>query len=124
MNKEQVMNIQTLTDEQKERLESYFQMQSNLHKPLEINKNSEQEIIVFADNLITKYNKRKAYEAKKTAKDNAIKQRNKEIIETAEKALQYISKDEVIEAIEKAYKTKHNQQIQDKIRELQAKLMQ
>jgi hypothetical protein len=124
MNKEQVMNIQTLTDEQKKRLESYFQMQSNLHRPLEINSNSESEVIKFADNLIKNYTKRKAYAAKKAAKDNAIKQRNKEIIETAEKALNYISKDEVIEAIEKAYKTKHNQEIEQQIRELQAKLMQ
>ena len=124
MTKEQVMNIQTLTDEQKQRLESYFQMQSNLHRPLEINSNSESEVIKFADNLIKNYTKRKAYAAKKAAKDNAIKQRNKEIIETAEKALKYISKDEVIEAIEKAYKTKHNQEIEQQIRELQAKLMQ
>lgn len=124
MNKEQVMNIQTLTDEQKKRLESYFQMQSNLHRPLEINSNSEQEVIKFADNLIKNYTKRKAYQAAKAEKENAIKQRNKEIIETAEKALHYISKDEVIEAIEKAYKTKHNQEIEQQIRELQAKLMQ
>ena len=124
MNKEQVMNIQTLTSEQKERLESYFQMHSNLHKPLEINSNSEQEVIKFADNLIKNYTKRKAYQAAKAEKENAIKQRNKEIIETAEKALQYISKDEVISAIEKAYKTKHNQEIEQQIRELQAKLMQ
>ena len=124
MDKEQVMNIQTLTSEQKERLESYFQMQSNLHKAQEINANTEQEVIAFADSLIKKYNKRKEREQKAKEKKALFNASIKEILETAEKALHYISKDEVIEAIEKAYKTKHNQEIEQQIRELQAKLMQ
>lgn len=124
MNKEQAMNIQTLNAEQKERLERYFQMQSNLKKPQVINANSEQEVIAFADDLIVKYTKRKEREQKAKEKKALINASNKQILETAEKALQYITKEELIEAMEKAYKTKHNQQIQDKIRELQAKLMQ
>ena len=123
MNKEQVMNNQTLTDEQKERLESYFTMQKNLHKPQVIAANTEEEVIAFADSLIKKYNKRKEREQKAKEKKALSNASNKEIMEVVTTARQYISDEEIKQAIESAYKEKYNNKLQQQIAELQAKLL-
>ena len=123
MNKEQVMNNQTLTDEQKERLESYFTMQKNLHKPQVIAANTEEEVIAFADSLIKKYNKRKEREQKAKENKALSNASDKAIMKVIAAARQYISDEEIKQAIESAYKEKYNNKLQQQIAELQDKLL-
>lgn len=63
--KEEVLAIGTLSAQQRQRAEAFFQAAERFKKPLQINANTNDEVKKFLDDLQKKYEKRKAAEVKR-----------------------------------------------------------
>lgn len=122
--KEQVLAIGTLTAQQRKRAEDFFKAAERFKKPQEINANSTEEVKRFLDDLQTKYDKRKAAEAKKKAKMAAQAEETKAVLDLIAEAKKYeFTTEDVISAVKEIIKERKNAAIQAQIAALQAQLL-
>lgn len=122
--KEQVLAIGTLTAQQRKRAEDFFKAAERFGKPQQINANTNDEVKKFLDELIVKYDKRKAAEAKKKAKKAAQAEETKAVLDLIAEAKKYeFTTEDVISAVKEIIKERRNAAIQAQIEALQAQLL-
>lgn len=122
--KEQVLAIGTLSAQQRQRAEAFFQAAERFKKPLQINANTNDEVKKFLDDLQKKYDKRKAAEAKKKEKQAAKNEETKAVLDLIAEAKKYeFTTEDVISAVKDIIKERKNAAIQAQIKALQAQLL-
>lgn len=122
--KEQVLAIGTLSAQQRQRAEAFFQAAERFKKPLQINANTNDEVKKFLDDLQKKYEKRKAAEAKKKEKQAAKDEETKAVLDLIAEAKKYeFTTEDVISAVKDIIKERKNAAIQAQIAALQAQLL-
>ena len=122
MNKEEVLAIRGLTNEQREQAERYFKTMKATNKPQVIDGNATQVKEILSQQ-IERYKKRKEKQREKKEKLEQAKERDNVIFEVINTARKYIEDDEIIEAITNAYKEKYNQKIEEQIQALREKMI-
>ena len=122
--KEQVLAIGTLSFQQRQTAEAFFQAAERFKKPLQINANTNDEVKKFLDDLQKKYDKRKAAEAKKKEKQAAKNEETKAVLDLIAEAKKYkFTTEDVISAVKDIIKERKNAAIQAQIEALQAQLL-
>ncbi len=122
--KEQVLAIGTLSAQQRQRAEAFFQAAERFKKPLQINANTNDEVKKFLDDLQKKYDKRKEAEAKKKEKQAAKNEETKAVLDLIAEAKKYeFTTEDVISAVKDIIKERKNAAIQAQIEALQAQLI-
>ena len=122
--KEQVLAIGTLSFQQRQRAEAFFQAAERFKKPLQINANTNDEVKKFLDDLQKKYDKRKAAEAKKKEKQAVKNKETKAVLDLIAEAKKYeFTTEDVISAVKDIIKERKKAAIQAQIEALQAQLL-
>jgi len=122
--KEEVLAIGTLSAQQRQRAEAFFQAAERFKKPLQINANTNDEVKKFLDDLQKKYEKRKAAETKKKEKQAAKDEETKAVLDLIAEAKKYeFTTEDVISAVKDIIKERKNAAIQAQIAALQAQLL-
>lgn len=122
--KEEVLAIGTLSAQQRQRAEAFFQAAERFKKPLQINANTNDEVKKFLDDLQKKYEKRKAAEVKKKEKQAAKDEETKAVLDLIAEAKKYeFTTEDVISAVKDIIKERKNAAIQAQIAALQAQLL-
>lgn len=122
MNKEEVLAIRGLTNEQREQAERYFKTMKATNKPQVIEGNATR-VKEILNKQIERYNKRKEKQREKQQKLEQAKQRDNVIFEVINTARKYIEDNEIIEAITNVYKEKYNQKIEEQIEALRNQMI-
>lgn len=122
MNKEEVLAIRGLSDEQRKQAERYFKTMEATRKPQVIEGNVTQ-VKEILNQQIERYKKRKEKQREKEEKETQAKERDNVILEVVNTARKYIEDDEIINAITNAYKEKHNRNIEEQIERLREKMI-
>ena len=122
--KEQVLSMKNLTAAQKERATLYFEAQERFHKPLTMPCNNEKEVLEYIAGLQTRYEKRKAAEARRRDRIAQQKAAFRRIATTVNEAGKYgFTVDDIINIINDSIREKKNAKILAQIEELKAKLI-
>lgn len=120
---EQVLAVRGLVDAQKERAIDWFKAQQRFGKEQLMPVNNDSETKAFLTKLVDNYNKRKMRDGKKKAEKAAEEAENQEIYLAIEDAKKFgFTVDNIVEAIKATIKEKKNEQLRQKIAELQAQL--
>ena len=122
MNKEEVLAIRGLTNEQREQAERYFKTMKAINKPQVIEGNVTQVKEILSQQ-IERYKKRKEKQREKKEKLEQAKERDNVIFEVINTARKYIEDDEIINAITNAYREKFNRNIEEQIEALREKMI-
>ncbi len=122
--KEQVLAVVGLTARQRERAEAFFQAQERFHKPLTMDVNTAQEVKEKLNAMIEAYDKRKAAEARSKERKEAKKAEYDSLVELVKDATNYgFTFEDVVQGIRNMIKERKNEEINAKIAELQAQLI-
>lgn len=122
MNKEEVLAIRTLSDEQRKQAERYFKTMEATRKRQVIEGNVTQ-VKEILNQQIERYKKRKEKQREKEEKETQAKKRDNAILEVVNTARKYIEDDEIINAITNAYREKFNRSIEEQIEKLREKMI-
>lgn len=122
MNKEEVLAIRGLSQEQKEQAERYFKTMKATNKPQVIEGNATR-VKEILNKQIERYNKRKEKQREKQQKLEQAKECDNAILEVVNTARKYIEDDEIINAITNAYREKYNRKIEEQIEALREKMI-
>jgi len=119
----QVLAVKGLVDAQKERANDWFKAQQRFGKELLMPVNTDAETMEFLNKLVDNYNKRKMRDDKKKAAKAAKATENAAIFEAIEDAKKFgFTVDNIVSAIKATIKEKKNEQLRQKIAELEAQL--
>jgi len=119
----QVLAVKGLVDAQKERANDWFKAQQRFGKELLMPVNTDAETMEFLNKLVDNYNKRKMRDDKKKAAKAAKATENAAIFEAIEDAKKFgFTVDNIVSAIKATIKEKKNEQLCQKIAELEAQL--
>lgn len=122
MNKEEVLAIRGLTNEQREQAERYFKTMDATKKAQVIEGNATQ-VKEILNQQLERYKKRKEKQREKEEKETQAKERDNAILEVVNTARKYIEDDEIINAITNAYREKYNRSIEEQIERLREKMI-
>lgn len=122
MNKEEVLAIRGLSQEQKEQAERYFKTMDATKKPQVIEGNATQ-VKEILNQQLERYKKRKEKQREKKEKLEQAKEHDNAILEVINTARKYIEDDEIINAITNAYREKFNRSIEEQIEKLKEKMI-
>ena len=122
--KEQVLAIGTLSTNQRQRAEAFFQAAERFGKPQQIDANSNEEVKRFLDGLQTRYEKRKAAEQRKRDREEAEANEIQGVIDLVKQAQQYgFTVDDVLNAVRDIIRERKNAAINAQIEALRAQLI-
>lgn len=123
--KEQVLAIGTLSAQQRQRAEAFFQAAERFGKPQEIEANTVEEVKTFLNGLQTRYEKRKAAEQRKHDREEAEKNEIQGVIDLVKQAQEYgFTVDDVLNAVRDIIRERKNAAINAQIEALRAQLIQ
>lgn len=122
--KEQVLAIGTLSTNQRQRAEAFFQAAERFGKPQQIDANSTEEVKRFLDGLQTRYEKRKAAEQRKRDREEAEANEIQGVIDLVKQAQEYgFTVDDVLNAVRDIIRERKNAAINAQIEALRAQLI-
>lgn len=122
--KEQVLAIGTLSTNQRQRAEAFFQAAERFGKPQQIDANSNEEVKRFLDGLQTRYEKRKAAEQRKRDREEAEANEIQGVIDLVKQAQEYgFTVDDVLNAVRDIIRERKNAAINAQIEALRAQLI-
>lgn len=114
----------TLTQEQRIAAERLFEAYERFGRPAQINATTAQEVKDFLNKAAASYHKRKEADAKRKEKKELERNFYKDIISIIKDAKNYgFTDDDILSDLKSIIKDKKNAQIQAKIAELQAQLI-
>lgn len=123
--KEEVLAIGTLSTQQRQRAEAFFQAAERFGKPQQIEANNVEEVKRFLNGLQARYEKRKAAEARKHDKEEAEKNEIQGVINLVKSAQEYgFTVDDVLNAVRDIIRERKNAAINAQIEALRAQLIQ
>lgn len=122
--KEQVLAIGTLSANQRQRAEAFFQAAERFGKPQQIDANNTEEVKRFLDGLQTRYEKRKAAEQRKRDREEAEANEIQGVIDLVKQAQEYgFTVDDVLNAVRDIIRERKNAAINAQIEALRAQLI-
>lgn len=123
--KEEVLAIGTLSTQQRQRAEAFFQAAERFGKPQQIEANNVEEVKRFLNGLQARYEKRKAAEARKHDREEAEKNEIQGVIDLVKSAQEYgFTVDDVLNAVRDIIRERKNAAINAQIEALRAQLIQ
>ena len=123
--KEEVLAIGTLSTQQRQRAEAFFQAAERFGKPQQIEANNVEEVKRFLNGLQARYEKRKAAEARKHDREEAEKNEIQGVINLVKSAQEYgFTVDDVLNAVRNIIRERKNAAINAQIEALRAQLIQ
>jgi len=123
--KEEVLAIGTLSTQQRQRAEAFFQAAERFGKPQQIEANNVEEVKRFLNGLQARYEKRKAAEARKHDREEAEKNEIQGVINLVKSAQEYgFTVDDVLNAVRDIIRERKNAAINAQIEALRAQLIQ
>lgn len=123
--KEEVLAIGTLSAQQRQRAEAFFQAAERFGKPQQIEANNVEEVKRFLNGLQTRYEKRKAAEQRKHDREEAERNEIQGVINLVKQAQEYgFTVDDVLNAVRDVIRERKNAAINAQIEALRAQLIQ
>lgn len=123
--KEEVLAIGTLSAQQRQRAEAFFQAAERFGKPQQIEANNVEEVKRFLNGLQTRYEKRKAAEQRKRDREEAEANEIQGVIDLVKSAQEYgFTVDDVLNAVRDIIRERKNAAINAQIEALRAQLIQ